>query len=373
MIDIDGEGYPYLGWYQREIKTGLEVYAAGFPLGDPEYTLTRGIVSKERASGESDWASVDYVIEHDARINPGNSGGPLVTQDGQVVGVNYAGNQAGQSFAIDRREAQQVIEQLRQGNDVTSIGVNGQAVSDGGSLSGVWVASVKSGSPADRTGIKAGDIIIHMEGLSLATDGTMADYCDILRSRHSTDVISVTVLRFDSDEMLEGQINGRELEQSFSFAQQFEENVQPSEPDNGGNVGGGTTTYSQYQGVTDDTGAIYMEVPTEWREVRGDLFTDNEGNVLGASITAAPDLDEFDQWYDVPGVLFIASRQLVAGFDEDDLLDLLMIDDVCSSYEGRYDYEDPLYTSTICISAAALMVPHYPGATSCRPRLYHAG
>ncbi len=76
VIDIEGDGYPYLEWFDGQVAPGLDVYAAGFPLGDPEFTLTRGIISKERADGETDWASVDWVVEHDATINPGNSGGP---------------------------------------------------------------------------------------------------------------------------------------------------------------------------------------------------------------------------------------------------------------------------------------------------------
>ena len=92
VIDIEGSGYPYLEWYGSAVRPGLDVYAAGYPLGDPEFTLTRGIVSKARADGETDWASIDSVIEHDATINPGNSGGPLVTADGKVVGINYAGS-----------------------------------------------------------------------------------------------------------------------------------------------------------------------------------------------------------------------------------------------------------------------------------------
>ncbi|MCB0153074.1 MAG: trypsin-like peptidase domain-containing protein, partial [Caldilineaceae bacterium] len=61
VIDLQGDGYPFLAWYEEPIKVGLDVYAAGFPLGDPEYTLTRGIVAKARADGETDWASVDGV------------------------------------------------------------------------------------------------------------------------------------------------------------------------------------------------------------------------------------------------------------------------------------------------------------------------
>ncbi|MEZ4676895.1 MAG: PDZ domain-containing protein [Caldilineaceae bacterium] len=75
-----------------------------------------------------------------------------------------------------------MIEQLRTGVNVDSIGINGEAINNGEGLSGHWVASVKSGSPADRAGIKGGDIILKMEGLVLADDGTMSTYCDILRS-----------------------------------------------------------------------------------------------------------------------------------------------------------------------------------------------
>ncbi len=183
VIKISGSDFPYLDWYNGSPKVGLDVYAAGFPLGEPEFTLTRGVVSKASANGKTSWASVENVLMHDATINPGNSGGPLVNADGQVVGINYASNSANQYFAIARAEAQSVLDDLRSGKDVTSIGVNGQAVqSDDGSISGIWVSSVKSGSPADKAGVKPGDIITQMEGLVLGTDGTMADYCDILRS-----------------------------------------------------------------------------------------------------------------------------------------------------------------------------------------------
>ncbi|MEZ5249679.1 MAG: trypsin-like peptidase domain-containing protein [Ilumatobacteraceae bacterium] len=90
VIDIDGDPLPSLSWFDGSVQPGLEVYAAGFPLGDPEFTLTRGIVSKADADGETNWASVDHVIEHDANTQPGNSGGPLVSADGRIVAINYA-------------------------------------------------------------------------------------------------------------------------------------------------------------------------------------------------------------------------------------------------------------------------------------------
>lgn len=336
VIDIDGDGYPYLDWYSGDINVGLDVYAAGFPLGDPEFTLTRGIVSKARTSGETIWASVDTVLEHDATINPGNSGGPLVDSNGKVVGVNYAGaSSVSQYFAIGRDEAIRVIEQLRQGQDVTSIGVNGVTVSDGQGLSGIWVSSVKSGSPADRAGVKGGDIITAMEGLVLATDGTMADYCDILRSHNADATLGLEVLRFSTQEVLEGQLNGRELETTFSFAQTFNESV-PA-----GNESTGTAGYSGYRSVTDDTGTLRMDVPNEWSDIDGSAWT-ADGEYLGVSLSASPDLNGYNTTWTTPGVFFGASTDL-ADLTENELLDFFDYSGSCG-YGGRERYEDPLYT-----------------------------
>jgi serine protease Do len=335
VIDIDGDGFPYVEWSTTPPTLGTEVYAAGFPLGDPEPTLTRGIVSKEEADGESNWASVDNVIEHDATINPGNSGGPLVTADGKVIGVNYAGSsETNQYFSITAAEALPVIEQLRAGSDLNSIGVNGTAINDGESLSGIWVASVKSGSPADATGIQAGDIITSLEGLILSTDGTMADYCDILRSRNMTDTMAVEVLRYETSEFMEGQLNGRELEQSFSFAQEVGSEVVEE-----GNQS--TETYSNYVGIYDDSGALYMEVPAEWADVDGSNWV-SEGAVFGASLIAAPSVEGFNTTWDTPGVQMLASAQLASS----DMAELLSFFDYSAdcTYDSRNPYEDPVFT-----------------------------
>ena len=336
VIDIEGDGFPYLEWYNGNVNVGLDVYAAGFPLGDPEYTLTRGIVSKERAGGDTSWASVDNVIQHDATINPGNSGGPLITPDGQIVAVNYAGsNQTNQFFAIGRDLAVPVIEQLRGGSDVDSIGINGEAVSDGESIYGIWVSSVKSGSPADNAGVEAGDIITRMEGLVLATDGTMSDYCDILRSNDPDATLSIEVLRFASQEVMEGQLNGRELEQSFSFAQALGDEVAS------GSDSGGFTSYT-YVTVNDDSGALTVEIPAEWSDVDGSAWVDN-GETIGAGLRAAPSLDNFFNSWTEPGMIFGASSTLAQSMNEQVLLEEFDYSDSCTK-EGRYDYADPLYT-----------------------------
>lgn len=214
VIQIVGSDFPYLGWFESSTAVGQEVYAAGFPLGDPEFTLTKGIVTKENTGGDTNWASVDGVVEHDATINPGNSGGPLVAPDGRVVGVNFAGSGAtGQYFAIGRQAAALALDVLKGGADFQAIGINPQAVStEDGSITGVWVSAVESGSLADKAGVKAGDIITALEGVLLAQDGTLSSYCDILRTRNAGDTMAIKVLRWSTGEELEGQLNGRELQ-----------------------------------------------------------------------------------------------------------------------------------------------------------------
>ncbi len=335
VIDIDGDGFPFLTWYEGPASVGTEVYVAGFPLGDPEYTLTRGIISKGQADGETPWSSVAHVLEYDANTNPGNSGGAVVDENGRVLAVHYAGyNEARQAFGIGADVAREVVNQLSAGEDILAIGVNGSAINDEQGLTGVWVSSVKSGSPADTAGVRAGDIITKMEGLVLATDGTMADYCKILRSHAPGDVLGIEVLRYDTQEVLEGQINGRPLEQSFSFAQELaDENIVPEES--------ADTSGQEYVGIGDDTGALYMEVPDSWADVDGSLW-EEDGEVLGASLVAAPDLQAFYDSFTSPGVLLLASANLGTS-TMDELVDTFDFSEDCV-YDGRSPYEDPVFT-----------------------------
>jgi serine protease Do len=246
VIDIEGEGFSYLDWYEGPIEVGEEIYVAGFPLGDPEYSLTKGIISKANADGETNWASVDSVIEYDATTNPGNSGGPVVTEDGKVVAVHYSGNSSTrQAFGISRDEAKEVIDVLKTGQTLDSIGVNGFAVqSDDGSITGIWVSSVESGSPTDNAGVNGGDVITKLENLVLATDGTKSDYCDIIRSHASSDILSIEVRRFAEGQVLEGQLNGRELE----VTSQVEEEVstEPGDEQGTGDSGVAATVKKKY-------------------------------------------------------------------------------------------------------------------------------
>jgi serine protease Do len=337
VIDLDGEGYPFLEWYDGELDTGLEVFAAGYPQGEPEFTLTDGIISRGDYDVDTGWASVDNVLSHSARINPGNSGGPLLTQDAQVVGVNYAGDpETDENLAISVTDAEELVEQLRDEEDDTFIGVNGVAVADEESGdSGVWVSSVASGSPADNAGVASGDMITRLENVTIGEEGTMAGYCDILRSRSADDVLRIEVLRFDSEEILEGQLNGDELVQVTSFAQELEGTT--------GAAPAGEAAY-EYTSVTDDTGALQVEVPTQWSDVDGAPTTDSAGRYV-ADVRAAPDLVGLQERWDTPGVIFSASSAIAQQANETTLLDELQanLSSQCT-YDGRQPYEDPLYS-----------------------------
>lgn len=334
VIELDGDDYPYLEFNNEPLSAGQEIFALGYPLGDPEYTVLDGVVSKEDANGESSWASVDAVIEHTADTLPGNSGGPIVDPDGAVVAVNFAGNESGQSFAIGLDVASAVIAELQRGNNVDSIGINGEAFTDGVN-SGIFVYSVDSGSPADVAGVQPGDLITTLEGLVMGIDGVMTDYCDVLRSNNPDDTLNIELIRPSEGQAYSGQINGRTLEPITSFA-----------ADLGGEVAGaesGTTPtagYSEYTFVTDDSGSIEVSVPVQWADVQGEPW-DFEGTEVGPAVRAAPDVDAWLSGWDTPGVFVAASSTL--GVDVDGMLALNDFSFDCDGVE-RFPYDDGVYT-----------------------------
>jgi serine protease Do len=160
----------------------------------------------------------------------------------------------------------------------------------------------------------------------------MADYCDILRTKGDDSTMSIEVLRYQQGEYLTGQLNGRVLETAGVFGQQLAGDV----PDTG-------SDYSEYTQVTDDYGAIVVEVPSGWTDIDGSAWVD-AGDVFGASISAAPDLDGFFGTWDTPGVFFAASDDLARWGGYIQLLDFYRPDfaAVCE-LDGRYDYDDGYY------------------------------
>jgi serine protease Do len=336
VIDLAGDGYSYLNWFDGDVTPGMDVTAAGYPLGDPQFTVTAGIISKDDFVGETEWASVNTILEHDARIRPGNSGGPLVNDAMEVVGVNYAGrDDTDQNYAISVTQAQGIVEQLREGTDVDSVGINGYAVAADDGTTGIWVETVQPGSPADSAGVTGGDLVTRMAGLTLAEDGTMAEFCDIIRTQGISGVIPLEVVRSSTSQVLRGQVNGDPLAEAFSFADELEDE---------GTVEEGTATYDEYVLIFDDNDAVQVEVPAEWTDVDGAPYVDDGGNAI-TDVRAASDLDAFHTTWTTPGMIFSASSDWAASTTEEALLD----DFVSSApgqcdYAGREEYSDPAYT-----------------------------
>jgi serine protease Do len=174
VVKIDATGLPAVkvGDVNR-LRVGEWVMAIGSPFG-LENTVTAGIVSaKQRDTG-------DFLpfIQTDVAINPGNSGGPLINMRGEVVGINSqiysrSGGFMGISFSIPMDEAVRVSDQLRASGRVSRgrIGVQIDQVSKEvaesiglGKPTGALVRGVESGSPAEKAGVEAGDIITRFDG-----------------------------------------------------------------------------------------------------------------------------------------------------------------------------------------------------------------
>ncbi len=165
-----------------KIRVGEWVIAIGSPF-NLENTVTAGIISaKSRDTG-------DYLplIQSDVAVNPGNSGGPLINMRGEVIGINsqiatLSGGYNGISFAVPIDEVMRVSDQLRKSGKVTrgrlgvEIGDVGKDVAESlglGPLRGVEVARVEAGGPAEKGGIKVGDIILKFNGAPIERTGDL--------------------------------------------------------------------------------------------------------------------------------------------------------------------------------------------------------
>jgi len=179
LIKIEAENLPVLEIGKPdELLIGEWVVAIGNPFGLKE-TLTVGVVS---AKGRSNIGITDYedFIQTDAAINPGNSGGPLLNIDGEVVGINTAifsrsGGYMGIGFAVPIDMAMNIKDQLVANGKVTRgyIGVflNPGEVTEEMAKSfgydeagGVLIADVEKDGPADKAGVKSGDIFTELNG-----------------------------------------------------------------------------------------------------------------------------------------------------------------------------------------------------------------
>ncbi len=180
LLKVNGASFPELKiGDSNQLKVGEPVLAIGSPFGF-DYSASAGIVSAKsrNMSGET---SVPF-IQTDAALNPGNSGGPLFNQRGEVVGVNSrifsgTGGYMGLSFSIPIDVAMDVVQQLKTNGKVTRsyLGVMLQDIdrnlADAYKLpkpEGSLINQVSPKSPAEKAGLKPGDVILKLDGNSIS-------------------------------------------------------------------------------------------------------------------------------------------------------------------------------------------------------------
>ncbi len=184
VVKIDTSGLPAATWGDSdELRPGELVMAVGSPFG-LNRTVTVGIIS---AVGRANVGITDYedFIQTDAAINPGNSGGALVNMRGELVGINTAifsqtGGYQGIGFAVPSSMVRQVMDSLIKTGKVVRgwLGVEVQDVTpelakqfDVEEVKGALVAKVIGGSPAQRAGVKQGDVIVGFNGKEVSDSG----------------------------------------------------------------------------------------------------------------------------------------------------------------------------------------------------------
>lgn len=234
VIKIDAKGLNALPWGDsNKLKVGELVFAIGNPFGLNQ-TVTRGVIS---AVGRANVGIADYedFIQTDAAINPGNSGGALVNIRGELIGVNTAilsrtGGYQGIGFAVPSSMARQVMDSLVKYKKVVRgwLGVSIQDVTSDladefgvKDLKGALVSGVMKKSPADKAGIKQGDVILQYNGKIVEDTGHLRN---MVSQTPINTTVKVKMLRAKKE--LEVEVVIAELPKKLSGTSQREEEAE---------------------------------------------------------------------------------------------------------------------------------------------------
>jgi len=251
VLKIDAQQLPFLTLGNSDnVRVGDIVLAIGNPLGIGQ-TVTAGIISaKGRRTGLSDGSFEDF-LQTDAPINRGNSGGALVNLTGELIGINSqilspggaSGGNIGIGFSIPSNMAQSVLEQLLKGGKVRRgmLGINIQNVTDDiakaldlKDKSGILVSNVKTGSAADKAGVKRNDIISAINGEKLEDSNFLRN--KVAQTSPGT-AIKLTVIRDGKEVELTATLDELNTDEQSKGSNPKGEPGSPESSDQGGKLG----------------------------------------------------------------------------------------------------------------------------------------
>jgi serine protease Do len=233
VVKIDATNLPFVPWgNSADLRVGEYVLAVGNPFG-LNSTVTLGIVSGLGRGGMGITQYEDF-IQTDAAINPGNSGGALVNTRGELVGINTAifsqsGGYQGVGFAVPTNLAKPVYESLVNTGKVVRgfLGVGIQAVTTELAESfhldhtkGALVTNVVPGSPADKAGIKRGDVIVEYQGKPVSDPRNLQH--QVIRTAVGSEVTMV-VIRDGQKHSLKTNIREQDLPTQVAQASSVEQ------------------------------------------------------------------------------------------------------------------------------------------------------
>ena len=202
MIKINGDvkvpGVVELG-DSNALQPGEEVLAIGTPLStDLSYTLTNGIISALNRNVETDNGVQLNLIQTNTAINPGNSGGPLINTKGHVVGINtlkMSGQVEGIGFAIPINDVKEKIESLSK--PILTLGISIRTIDSDMSKElnmeqGLYIVDVNAFSPAEKAGLRRGDLIVKIDGTRIKTFDELKE---IRNSKNAGDKMKIEYIR----------------------------------------------------------------------------------------------------------------------------------------------------------------------------------
>ncbi|ABV63606.1 MULTISPECIES: S1C family serine protease [Bacillus] len=236
VVEINADGIDKVASFgdSSKLRAGDKVIAIGNPLGAQfSGTVTEGIISGLDRTVEANTSSGTVemnVLQTDAAINPGNSGGPLINTDGQVIGINSLKiSESGVEslgFAIPSNDVKPIVDELLKNGKVERpyLGVqmidleqvpetyqeNTLGLFDKQIGKGIYVKDVSKGSPAQKAGLKSGDVIIKFKGKNVANSSQLKEI--LYKETKVGDKTTMTVIREGKNKNLDITLGQSETE-----------------------------------------------------------------------------------------------------------------------------------------------------------------